>query len=154
MRTVHHLAQVNIAKLLHPIDSPPLRPFVERLDAVNALAEGSPGFVWRLVGDGNDATSLRPFPDPEMIVNMSVWESLEALHAFTFRMAEHVAVMRDRRDYFVPLETPHLALWWVPAGTLPTLRDARERLDHLHRHGPTPAAFTFRDRFPPPATPS
>lgn len=147
---MYHLAQVNIAKLLAPIDSPQLEGFTSRLDLVNAMAESSPGFVWRLKGDGNDATSLRPFPDPDVIVNMSVWESLEALWDFTYRQADHTGVMRGRREWFARHEKAHMALWWVPAGHEPTLAEARERLDHLDRHGPTPVAFTFKDRFPAP----
>ncbi|MFV3074191.1 DUF3291 domain-containing protein [Niveispirillum fermenti] len=149
---MHHLAQVNIARLLYPIDSPQLLGFTSRLDAVNALAEAAPGFVWRLVGDGNDATSLRPFPDPELIINMSVWENVDALFDFTYRQADHTAVMRGRRDWFARPDRAHMALWWVPAGQVPTLADARERLDHLEGHGPTPFAFTFKQRFAAPAT--
>lgn len=148
---MHHLAQVNVAKLLAPIDSPQLEGFTSRLDLVNAMAEAAPGFVWRLKGDGNDATSLRPFPDPDIIVNMSVWESVEALFDFTYRQADHTGVMRGRREWFAKHERAHMALWWVPVGHEPTLAEARERLDHLDRHGPTPVAFTFKDRFPPPA---
>ncbi|QJE73870.1 DUF3291 domain-containing protein [Aerophototrophica crusticola] len=147
---MYHLAQVNIAKLLAPIDSPQLLGFTSRLDMVNAMAESAPGFVWRLKGDGNDATSLRPFPDPEVIVNMSVWESVEALFDFTYRQADHTGVMRGRREWFARHEGAYMALWWVPAGHEPTLAEARERLDHLDRHGPTPVAFTFKERFPAP----
>ncbi|MFY8095371.1 MAG: DUF3291 domain-containing protein [Niveispirillum sp.] len=149
---MYQLAQINVARLLYPIDSPELSGFTSRLDAVNALAEVAPGFVWRLKGDGNDATSLRPFPDPEMIVNMSVWDSVDALFDFTYRLADHAAVMRGRRDWFARPTGAHMVLWWVPAGHLPTLTEARERLDHLDRHGPTPHAFTFKDRFAVPAT--
>lgn len=149
---MHHLAQINVARLLYPIDSPELLGFTSRLDAVNALAERAPGFVWRLVGDGNDATSLRPFPDPDVIVNMSVWENVDALFDFTYRQADHAGVMRGRRDWFARPTSAHMVLWWVPAGHRPTLEEARARLDHLDQHGPTPHAFTFKERFAAPAT--
>jgi heme-degrading monooxygenase HmoA len=146
---IWHLAQINIARLLFPIDSPQLAGFVARLDEVNAAAEASPGFVWRLVGDGNDATSLRPFPDPAILVNMSVWESVDALAAFAYRHEGHKETMRGRHGWFEKMEGPHLALWWIKAGTIPTLSDARDRLDSLAQRGASPFAFTFKDRFPP-----
>lgn len=147
---MYHLAQVNIARLIYPIDSPELHGFTSRLDAVNALAEAAPGFIWRLVGDGNDATGLRPFPDPDMIINMSVWQDVQSLFDFTYRNADHAGVMRGRRAWFHKPEGPHLVLWWVPAGTLPSLSDARDRLAYLAQHGPTPEAFTLKQTFPSP----
>jgi heme-degrading monooxygenase HmoA len=141
---VVHLAQLNISKLVAPLDSPQLVDFVANLDRINALAESSPGFVWRLTGDGNDATSLRPFPDPNVIVNMSVWESKEALAAFTYK-SDHTAIVRRRREWFVAAEEAMVVLWHVPIGHQPSLEEARERLEHLRTHGPTAFAFTFRD---------
>jgi Domain of unknown function (DUF3291) len=146
-----HLAQLNIAKLAAPIDSPQLKEFVDNLDYVNGLGEASPGFVWRLTGDGNDATSLRPFPDDDIIVNMTVWESKEALFNFTYK-TDHTTFLRRRREWFVATATPMVVLWHVPAGHEPTLDEARARLDHLTQHGPTPHAFTFRDSFEPVAS--
>ncbi|MFD0823486.1 DUF3291 domain-containing protein, partial [Micromonospora zhanjiangensis] len=140
--TDHHLAQLNIARLRAPIDSPVLADFVARLPEINGLAERSPGYVWRLQDESGDATALRPF-EPDVIVNLTVWHSVEALHGFVFRTA-HLEPMRRRREWFVPLDGPHLVLWWIPAGTLPTLADAADRLDLLRRGGPSPQAFTLR----------
>ena len=145
-----HLAQVNIGRLLAPIDDPLIADFVARLDAVNALADASPGFIWRLKDDSGNATAIPAFDDPRMIINMSVWESLEALRDYVYR-SDHTKVLTRRRDWFEKLDRPHMALWWVPAGILPTVEDAKRRLQMLAERGPTPDAFTFRDRFPAPA---
>ena len=149
MTTEHaaHLAQLNVAHLAAPLDSPQLAGFVNALDEINALGEGSPGFVWRLVGDGNDATSLRPFPDPDMIVNLTVWTDKAALDAFTYH-SPHTAFLRRRREWFTPVDTPGVALWHVPAGHVPTLGEARARLEHLAARGPLPYAFGFRGDHP------
>jgi len=144
-----HLAQVNVATLREPIDSPRLATFVERLEPVNALAEGSPGFVWRLQGEHGDATDLQVFDDDRIIVNLTVWESFEALRGFVFA-ADHAEVLRRRREWFEPMAEAHLAVWWIPAGTTPTVDDAKARLEILRRNGPTPEAFTFREPFPAP----
>jgi hypothetical protein len=144
----HHLAQVNIGRLRAPLDAPEIADFVAGLESINALADASPGFVWRLQDETGDATSIRPFGDDSILVNMSVWASFEALRAYVYD-SEHVAYMRRRREWFTKLESALLALWWIPAGTLPTTMDARERLDHLDAHGPTPLAFTFRRAFTP-----
>lgn len=141
------LAQINIAHLAAPLNSPQLSDFVDNLDRINALAESSPGFVWRLKGDGNDATDLRPFPNPDVIVNMTVWNSIEDFGNFVYK-SEHTQIVRRRREWFHKLATPPVGLWWVPAGHLPTLGEARARLDHLARYGPGPLCFGFRDRFP------
>jgi len=145
---MHHLAQINIARMLAPIDSPVMAAFVAQLDAINALADGSPGFVWRLKGAGNDATSLRPFPDDFIIVNMSVWESIDALKQFVYR-SDHAQVLRERAKWFEKLGESHMAMWWVPAGHIPTVSEARDRLMHLRQHGETAEAFTFRLAFAP-----
>jgi hypothetical protein len=146
----HHLAQVNIARLLAPLDSPELAGFVANLERINALADGSQGFVWRLQADGGDATSIRAFDDDWLLVNMSVWESLESLRDFVYN-SRHVEVLRRRREWFERLADVHLALWWLPAGELPTLDEAKRRLETIRRLGPTPEAFTFRAPFEPPA---
>lgn len=145
----HHLAQVNIALPREPLDSDLLADFVAALDPVNAVADGSPGFVWRLQTEEGDATAVKAFGDDRLIVNMSVWESVEALRAFTYG-ADHVAVLRRRREWFARLGQPETVLWWVPAGTVPTVADAEERLATLRAHGPAPRAFTLREAFPPP----
>jgi hypothetical protein len=147
---IHHIAQLNIAHAKAPLDDPLLADFMAQLDAVNAMAEASPGFVWRLKTDSGNATDLRAYDDPRMIVNMSVWESIDALFAFTYKTA-HTKVMNRRKEWFEPLPGPHLVLWWVAAGALPTIAEAQARLDYLAEHGPSATAFTFKVRFPPPA---
>ncbi|MEW2588727.1 DUF3291 domain-containing protein [Streptomyces virginiae] len=141
-----HLAQVNVATLLHPIDDPRIAPFVELLDPVNAAADAAPGFVWRLVEEGEaDATGLRPAGE-DVIVNLSVWETQEALWDFAYRSG-HLEVMRRRRDWFERHVEAHMVLWWVPAGHLPTVDEALERLSDLRAHGPSPRAFTFASSY-------
>jgi Domain of unknown function (DUF3291) len=154
LTTVHparpcHLAQLNVARLLEPLDSPRLADFVAALDAVNAVADGAPGFVWRLQSESGNATDIRPWGD-DVIVNMSVWASVEALRDYVYG-PEHAAVLRRRRDWFEVLGSPHLVLWWVPLGHRPDLVEARERLDRLERDGPSPSAFTLRTPYPVPA---
>jgi len=144
-----HLAQVNIAVLRAPIESPDLADFVALLEPVNGLADGSPGFVWRLQTEDGDATAIRAFDDERIIVNMSVWETVEALGEFVYR-SRHLEVLRRRREWFEKMATAYVALWWVPAGTTPTVDEAKRRLDTLESLGPTPDAFTFKEPFPPP----
>ena len=146
----HHLAQVNLATLRAPLDAPELAGFVAQLEPVNALADRSPGFVWRLQTEDGDATAIRPFDDDRIIVNLSVWESLAALRDFVYT-TRHLEVMRHRRAWFHRMTDPYLALWWVPAGTVPTVARARDRLRLLAVSGPTADAFTFRTPFPEPA---
>ncbi|GHF49818.1 heme-degrading monooxygenase HmoA [Deinococcus metalli] len=143
-----HLAQVNIGRIAAPLDSDTMHGFTSRLDEINALADGWPGFVWRLQGEEDSATDLRPFEDDTLLVNMSVWESLDALRDYVYR-SDHVAVLRERRQYFLPMKEAFTALWWVPAGHLPTTDEAWQRLLHLREHGPTAHAFTFRQPFGP-----
>jgi heme-degrading monooxygenase HmoA len=145
----YELAQLNIGRIVAPLDSPELSGFVARLEEINALADAAPGFVWRFQTDDGDATALRPFDDDQMLVNFSVWESTEALHAFVYRSL-HVEVMRKRRQWFERMDQPFTVLWWVRAGHRPSVEEAIERLEHLRRHGPTPRAFTFQERFPAP----
>jgi hypothetical protein len=149
-RTVWHLAQVNVARLRVPLDSSAMRGFVDGLVPVNELADASPGFVWRLQTEDGDATSLRVFEDEMMLVNLSVWESIEALEAFVFH-SDHTSYLRRRSEWFHRLPDAVTALWWVPAGTRPTVDEARRRLELLReRGGSSPDAFTFRERFGPP----
>ncbi|MBC7268501.1 MAG: DUF3291 domain-containing protein [Streptomyces sp.] len=141
-----HLAQLNVATLRHPLDHPRTAPFVELLDTVNTAADQAPGFVWRLVAEGEaDATGLRPAGE-DVIVNLTVWETQEALWDFTYRSG-HLEVMRRRREWFERHVEAHLVLWWVPAGHLPTVDEALERLDDLRANGPSPRAFTFASSF-------
>jgi hypothetical protein len=145
----YHLAQLNIARLVAPIDSPVLADFVALLDEINQLADHSPGFVWRLQSSDGNATSIRPFDDDYILVNMSVWESIEQLGAYVYKSA-HSAVMRRRREWFEPMKNGYIALWWVPAGHLPTVAEAKGRLELLRTHGDTAAAFTFKRPFAAP----
>lgn len=145
-----HLAQINVGRLLHPLDDPRMTDFVDNLAAINALAEASEGFVWRLKDETGNATGIAAYDDPAIIVNMSVWISPEALYAFAYQTAHRRFVQR-RKEWFQPFEGPYLALWWIGEGTTPTVADGRARLDHLARVGPTAYAFTFRKTFPPAA---
>ena len=153
----HVLAQVNIGRLVAPLDSPQLADFVAWLDPVNAVADAAPGFVWRLQTEDGDATALRAFEhdaegaDGGILINMSVWESVEALAAFVYGDA-HRAVLRRRREWFEQLTDIYAAAWWVPCGHIPTIAEAEERVKHLRRHGPTPYAFTLKVHFPPPGS--
>ena len=148
---LYHLAQVNIGRLRAAVDDPIMAGFKNQLGPINALADSSPGFVWRLQTESGDATAIKPYPDDAlMAINMSVWESLEALQLFVYKSA-HLSPLRDRKQWFEPLEGPILALWWIPGGHIPTVAEALARLDHLKQHGPTAHAFTFRAPFPSPA---
>ena len=138
------LAQLNVGRMLAPVDSPEIAGFVAELEPINRLADASPGFVWRLQTDAGNATAIRPTEDDLFLINMSVWSSIEALRAFTYGTA-HVEVLRRRREWFERLATAHLVLWWVEAGHRPTVEEALDRLDRLRRDGPTPAAFTLPD---------
>ena len=144
-----HLAQVNIARLAAPIDSPQLAEFVANLEPLNAVADASPGFVWRLQTEAGDATSLRIFDDEWLIVNMSVWESLDALRDYVYRTA-HADVLRRRLEWFDRPTDAHLALWWIEAGSIPSLPDAEERLLKLRSEGPSPDVFTLKETYPQP----
>ena len=130
------------------MDGPVMAGFKAALESINALADEAPGFVWRLQTEDGDATAFRPYEDERMMVNMSVWESIEALRAFVYTSG-HTSVMRERKRWFERLET-YLVLWWIPAGHEPTIAQAKERLEHLKRRGPTAYAFTFRMCFPVP----
>jgi heme-degrading monooxygenase HmoA len=142
------LAQLNIARLKAPIESPLLADFVANLDRINAIAEASDGFKWRLMTDDGNATSLRPFGD-DVIVNMSVWRDLEALRNYVQHSA-HVEIMKRRREWFARASEAYAVLWWVAAGHRPTVSEAAGRLENLRRYGSSPAAFTFGKAFPAP----
>lgn len=145
----YQLAQINVGRLKAPVDHPMIADFKNNLDRINALAEQQPGFVWRLTGEGNDATDIQPKPDdPLFAVNMSVWTDVASLGAFVYRTA-HVEIMRRRREWFELMET-YMCLWWVPAGHTPTVEEGMAALERLERHGPTAEAFTFRTPFPAP----
>lgn len=143
-----YLAQVNIGRIRDTLESPVMAGFVARLDEINALAERSPGFVWRFQGDEGNATYLRPYDDDRIIFNMSVWETPDALHAFIYQTA-HLELLRQRHEWFSKYEGAYAALWWIAEGHHPSVEEAKERVAHLDAHGPTPFAFTFRQMFPP-----
>jgi hypothetical protein len=144
----HHLAQINVGRLWHPIDAPETAEFVAALDRINALAEASPGFVWRLTDDDGGSSSyveVEGMDDPLDIVNYSIWTDLESLKAFMYR-TDHVAFLRRRTEWFQPLDVPIAACWWIPAGTIPGVDEAYRRLEHLRADGPSDTAW-------PPARP-
>ncbi|MEM7563433.1 MAG: DUF3291 domain-containing protein [Pseudomonadota bacterium] len=142
-----HIAQLNIASMKYAADSMEMSGFMERLEDINALADESPGFVWRLQTEAGDATSI-DFFGPTILVNMSVWEDIDLLHHYVYRSA-HNQVLARRKEWFDPIEKSYAVLWWVPAGHIPTIEEAGERLELLRAEGPGPEAFTFKQRFDP-----
>lgn len=147
----YQLAQINIARAKFSLDDPEMEDFVEGLEVVNALADDAPGFVWRLQDDSGHATSIQAFNENWILVNLTVWESINALKEFTYHSA-HVEYVRRRKDWFEKLDRAYFAMWWVPTGHSPTVEESQERLEYLEAHGDTPFAFTFRKTFPPPST--
>jgi len=145
-----HLAQFNIGRFRASLDSPIMEGFRRQLDPINALADRSPGFVWRLQTEEGNATAIRPYAgDDLMAINLSVWESLESLQQFVYK-SHHVDTLPARQQWFEPIAGPILVLWWIPFGHQPSVLEAQDRLEHLKQHGPTPHAFTFRTPFPAP----
>ncbi|HWC20242.1 MAG TPA: DUF3291 domain-containing protein [Terriglobales bacterium] len=145
----YHLAQVNMGRIKAPLESETMRGFMSRLAEINALADSSPGFVWRLATTEGNATYFRPYPeDDRILLNMSVWESVEALKHYVYRSA-HAEVLRHRQEWFEKFAGTYLALWWVPAGHIPSIDEAKKRVAHLDANGPTQFAFTFKSIFPP-----
>ncbi|HLG76531.1 MAG TPA: DUF3291 domain-containing protein [Ktedonobacteraceae bacterium] len=148
---MHHLAQVNIAHMIAPLSDPLMAGFVAKLDEVNALADVSPGFIWRFQTPEGNATEVRAYDDDRILFNMSVWASLEDLSRYVYAMeSEHRHVMKQRRSWFERFEGPYMALWWIPEGHIPTIDEAKARLESLRLHGATPFAFTFKRPFPAP----
>ncbi|MFP1626625.1 DUF3291 domain-containing protein [Streptomyces sp. 5K101] len=147
--TAYELAQVNTARLKHPLDSAELKDFVDNLDPVNAVADAADGFVWRLQDETGNATDMRVFGDDTMMVNMSVWRDTNALTAFMYQ-GMHRELLARRYEFFERVKEVMTTMWWVPAGHRPTVREAEERLLHVREHGPTQYAFTLRTPFPPP----
>ena len=146
-----HLAQINIGRLIAPIDDPRIAGFVSQLAPVNALADAAPGFVWRLQSASGNATDIvYDERDPSILLNMSVWESVEALRDFVYA-SRHLDVLKDRAKWFVKMDKPIYCLWWVPAGHIPSVAEGRERMEHYQRCGPTPFSFWFSKLFPEPA---
>jgi Domain of unknown function (DUF3291) len=144
-----HLAQINIGRLVAPLDDPKIAGFVAQLDPINALADAAPGFVWRLQSASGNATELAYNDDPFVIVNMSVWTSVEALRNYVYT-SRHIEAFRDRAKWFEKMDKPHYCLWWIPAGHIPGVSEGRERLERYQQHGPTPYSFWFSKLFPAP----
>jgi Domain of unknown function (DUF3291) len=148
--TGYHLAQINVGRFIHLRDDSANADFMNALDAVNAIADASPGFIWRLVGDGNDATDLVPDEsDPQLLVNMSVWRDVEALGAFVYRQSDHLTYMRRRKEWFEKMDV-FMALWWVPVDHIPTIAEGMAKIALLGANGPSADAFTFRNPYPAP----
>jgi hypothetical protein len=146
-----HLAQLNVGTPLYPVDDPKLRDFMEALDSINRLAEQSSGFVWRFQTESGNATDAQhPWTDlPNLLVNMSVWESAEQLKGFVYH-SNHVGFYRRRSEWFEKAQEAYAVLWWIPAGHIPSLEEAKTRLEHYRIHGATPQAFWFTQLFPAP----
>ena len=146
----YQLAQLNIARFRVSQDDPVNADFVNSLDRVNTIAESQPGFIWRFTGEGNDALDVQAFDDPNIAVNMSVWSDIESLGEFVYRNEDHLAIMRRRTEWFEKVRI-HLVLWWIEEGHIPTIDEAKQRLELLLQNGPTKDAFTFREPYPPPS---
>lgn len=142
----YDLAQLNIAKMLAPIDDPVMKDFVANLERINAMAESTPGFVWRLAGEEDNATALRVFDQNDIIINMSVWKDKESLFGFTYNSG-HVAIMKRKKEWFSHMKEMHMVLWFVPHGHEPTPEEAKQRLAYVREHGDTPYAFSFKSKF-------
>ena len=147
--SAYQLAQLNIGIIRGPMDSPVMAAFAANLERINALAESSAGFVWRLQTPEGNATAIRPFENENMLINMSVWEDADSLRKFVYRSA-HSGVLRRRYEWFEKISEAILVLWWVPRAHRPSVEEAIARLELLRRKGPHPEAFTFRATYPPP----
>ena len=145
----YHLAQVNIARMLAPLTDPLMAGFVAELNAINALADNSPGFLWRLQTPEGNATDIRPYEDDLILVNLSLWASLADLSTFVYK-SRHRQVLQQRHQWFQRFNGPYVALWWVLSGHIPTVEEAKERLSYLSANGETPYAFSFKKPFPTP----
>ena len=144
----YHLAQLNIAMLREPLESPSMADFVANLERINALAEASPGYLWRLQDEAGDATAIRPF-GAEVLVNLSLWRDVQSLSDYVYKSA-HAEMLKRRREWFDKAEQAHMVLWWVPADHRPGVEEAAERLAHLRAHGSSAHAFGFRQAFAAP----
>lgn len=146
MEEIMHLAQLNIAKAKYSLDALEIKDFVDNLEPINALAESSPGFIWRLKDESGDATDIQAFDDPNIIVNMSVWESSDSLKNFMFK-THHRDFMRRKQEWFYKLPEASYVLWWVPVNHTPTMGEALEKLTYLREHGESPKAFSFKRNY-------
>lgn len=144
----YHLAQVNIARMRAPLEDPIMKGFVSQIEHVNKLAENSPGFIWRYQEGSGDATYARPYDDDRILINMSVWDSIEALKKYVYE-GDHAQAMKDRREWFEKMKDAQSALWWIEEGSLPTLQEAKLKLEYLQKNGPSSHVFTFQKSFEP-----
>ena len=143
------LAQINVATILYDTEDPRMAEFMDNLDRINALAEESPGFVWRLQDDSGNATDIHAFDDPHLLLNMSVWSDVESLKNYVYK-TQHTEFLAKRKNWFEMPAVPHLALWWIEDGDFPSAAEGRRRLELLQTHGPGPEAFTFKHMYPRP----
>jgi hypothetical protein len=149
---LYHLAQLNIGRVRGPIGSPVMAEFVALLDSVNKIADESPGFVWRLQDDTGNANNYLPYAqDPATLMNMSVWESVKTLRDFVYRSV-HSQPLKRRAEWFERPTQAYTVLWWIPAGHVPSIAEAVERLEYRRANGDTPYAFSFANPFPPPGS--
>ena len=145
----YNIAEINIGRIKGvTIDDPVMKEFVDNLEKVNTLAETSEGFVWRLKDDADNATHFNPYHDEQVIINVSVWESIEALEHFMYKTV-HVDFLKRRREWFQAFGKVYTAMWWIPKGEVPTLQEAVEKLDYLQKHGATEKVFDFRNKYLP-----
>lgn len=142
----YNLAQINIAKMLAPLDDPIMADFVNNLDRINAMADKAKGFVWRLHGEDENATAVKAFEDTSLLINMSVWKDMDSLFNFTYQSG-HIEVFKRKKEWFSKMKMLHMAFWFVPVGHIPTPQEAKERLNHVNKFGETPHAFTFKSKF-------
>ena len=145
LMSAYELAQLNIALMKEPLESPRMADFVANLDRINTLAESSPGFVWRMQSEEGNATAFRPLGE-DVLVNISVWRDVQSLNKYVYQSA-HVEIMRRRKEWFERMREAWFVLWWVPRGHRPTIAEAAAKLDLLRTKGPTQDAFTFRRAF-------
>jgi len=146
----YQIAQINVARMKGVnINDPIMKEFVENLDSINNVAENSEGFVWRLKDESNDATSFNPYNDEQVIINISVWESIESLTNFIFKTV-HSNFLKRRKEWFQKYEKVHTAMWWIPQGAFPTVQEAVDKLDYLQKNGASAIAFDFKNKFPKP----
>lgn len=148
----YHVCHLNIGPARAPLTDPLMEGFVSRLAEINTLASQSPGFVWQLQVDIYNPEHLAWYGEPGLLFNLSVWENIESLYHFTYKVPEHVQMMKSRRNWFGEMEGPNYVLWWVPAGQIPSLMEAKERIAYLKKHGASEQAFTFKEPFPPPSS--
>jgi len=150
--SAHHLAQVNVTQAKADMDSDLMQGFVSRLDEINTLADCAEGFIWRLKEDSGSATAIRVFDDPLLLINMSVWANLQALKHYVYKSL-HVELIKDREVWFNKMGESHQALWWIPAGHIPSIEEAQKQLEYIRKHGPSAQAFTFAKPYPTPMPP-